>query len=65
MLTGREYDSIVMGMQQFVWDWGGSWGDPKTMKVDGILNTPDAVKGMSFGKDLDAILSAGRDEFQL
>jgi multiple sugar transport system substrate-binding protein len=52
ILTGREYDSLVMGVQQFVWDWGGSWGDPKDMKVDGVLNTPGAAEGLTFAKDL-------------
>jgi multiple sugar transport system substrate-binding protein len=48
ILTGREYDSIVMGLQQFIWAWGGSWGDPKTLKVDGLLNTPGAASGLQF-----------------
>src|SRR2546430_4487129 len=52
ILTGREYDSIVMGLQQFIWDWSGAWGDPKTMKVEGVLNIPDASMGLNFAKEL-------------
>src|SRR5205823_1921474 len=52
ILTGREYDSIVMGIQQFIWDWGGSWGDPKSMKVVGYANSPESVAGVQFAKDL-------------
>lgn len=63
ILTGREYDSIVMGLQQFVWDWGGAWGDPQTMKVDGILNTPDAAAGLGFAKDLMKFCPNGGTKF--
>src|SRR5205814_3652261 len=52
LLTGREYDSIVMGMQQFMWAWGGSWGDAKTMKASGFANSPGSIAGVQFAKDL-------------
>ena len=52
LLTGREYDSIVMGFQPFLWAWGGDWGDPETFEVDGILNSVGAVEGLRFFIDL-------------
>jgi multiple sugar transport system substrate-binding protein len=52
LLTGRGYDSIVMGFQPFLWSWGGDWGDSETFKVQGYLNSPGAVEGLTFFKDL-------------
>jgi multiple sugar transport system substrate-binding protein len=52
LLTGREYDSIVMGFQPFLWAWGGSWGDAQTFKVQGHLNAPGSVQGLKFWKKL-------------
>jgi multiple sugar transport system substrate-binding protein len=63
ILTGREYDSIVMGLQQFIWDWGGQWGDEKTLKVDGYLNTPDAVQGINVAKELMSFSPPGGKSF--
>ena len=51
LLTGRGYDALVMGYQQMMWDWGGSWGDPATFKVAGVLNTP-AAAGLQTMKQL-------------
>ena len=52
LLTGRGYDSIVMGFQPFLWAWGGAWGDPETFKVQGHLNSAGAVAGLDFFKGL-------------
>jgi multiple sugar transport system substrate-binding protein len=52
LLSGRGYDSLTMGFQQFLWMWGGSWGDPKTFKVDGYVNTDGAAEGLEFYKSL-------------
>ena len=48
----KEYDSITMGFQQVMWSFGGSYGDPKTYKVDGYLNSEDSVKALEYYKDL-------------
>ncbi len=52
LVTGRGYDDIVMGFEQVLYAFGGSWGDPKTLKVKGALDSPDAVKGLDFFKSL-------------
>lgn len=52
LLTGRGYDSIVMGFQPFLWSWGGSWGDQQTFEVQGHLNSAGAVAGLEFFKGL-------------
>jgi len=52
LVTGRGYDDIVMGFEQLLYAFGGSWGDPKTMKVKGALDSAEAVKGLDFFKSL-------------
>jgi multiple sugar transport system substrate-binding protein len=50
--TGRGYDCLVMGFENFLWDFGGSWGDPATYAVKGHLDSPQAVAGLDFMKSL-------------
>jgi multiple sugar transport system substrate-binding protein len=50
LLTGRGYDDIVMGFEQVLYAFGGSWGDPKTLKVKGQLDSPEAVRALDFFK---------------
>lgn len=52
LVTGRGYDDIVMGFQQVLYAFGGSWGDTKTLKVKGTLDSADAVKALEFHKEL-------------
>src|SRR6185436_15577402 len=52
LVTGRGYDDIVMGFEQLLYAFGGAWGDPKTMKVQGALDSADAVKALDFFKAL-------------
>ena len=52
LVTGRGYDDIVMGFEQVLYAFGGAWGDPKTMKVQGALDSADAVKALDFFKAL-------------
>jgi multiple sugar transport system substrate-binding protein len=52
LVTGRGYDDIVMGFEQVLYAFGGSWGDPKTFKVKGLLDSPDAVSALDFFKGL-------------
>jgi multiple sugar transport system substrate-binding protein len=50
LLTGRGYDDLVMGFEQVLYAFGGTWGDPKTLKVKGSLDSADAVKALDFFK---------------
>ena len=52
LLTGRGYDSLVMGFQPFLGAWGGSWGNRETFEVAGHVNSPEAVAGLQFLIDL-------------
>jgi multiple sugar transport system substrate-binding protein len=52
LITGRGYDDVVMGFEQVLYAFGGSWGDPKTLKVKGALDSGDSVKALDFFKGL-------------
>ena len=52
VVTGRGYDDIVMGFEQLLYAFGGSWGDAKTLSVKGKLDSADAIKGLEFFKGL-------------
>jgi len=63
LLTGRGYDSLTMGFQMFLWAFGGSWGDPETRQIVGILDTPQAVEGLEFYKSVVALGPPGSTNF--
>ena len=48
----KAYDAITMGFQQVMWSYGASYGDPDTFKVDGHINTDNAVEALKYYKDL-------------
>jgi multiple sugar transport system substrate-binding protein len=52
LVTGRGYDDIVMGFEQLLYAFGGSWGDAKTLKVVGALDSTAAVEALDFFKSL-------------
>jgi len=52
LITGRGYDDIVMGFEQVLYAFGGAWSAPKTLKVQGTLDSPDAVRALDFFKSL-------------
>jgi multiple sugar transport system substrate-binding protein len=52
LVTGRGYDDVVMGFEQILYAFGGAWGDPKSHKIQGILDSPQAVKALDFFKGL-------------
>jgi multiple sugar transport system substrate-binding protein len=52
LITGRGYDDIVMGFEQVLYAFGGSWADAKTQKVEGALDSADAVRALDYFKGL-------------
>jgi multiple sugar transport system substrate-binding protein len=48
LVTGRGYDDIVMGFEQILYAFGAAWGDYKSMKVKGKLDSPEAVQALTF-----------------
>ncbi|MBD3183028.1 extracellular solute-binding protein [Candidatus Poribacteria bacterium] len=63
MWLGKDYDAITMGFQQVMWSFGGSYGDPKTYKVDGILNSDEGVKALEFYVDLAKFTPPGSENY--
>jgi len=63
LLTGRGYDSLVMGYQQIMWTWGGSWGDPQTYAVDGAVNADASVEALEFMKAMLRFSPKGASNF--
>lgn len=59
ILTGRGYDSLLMGWQQMMWAWGGSWGDPQTFVASGKVNSPESAQSLQFLKDLMSFAPPG------
>lgn len=59
LLTGRGYDELVMGFEQVLYAFGGSWGDFQTHVVSGYLDTSQAVAGLDFFKSLLATSPPG------
>jgi multiple sugar transport system substrate-binding protein len=51
-VTGRMYDDPVMGFEQILYSFGGSWGDPKTFKVKGLLDGKPAIDALTFYKEV-------------
>jgi multiple sugar transport system substrate-binding protein len=52
LVTGRGYDDLVMGFEQVLYAFGGSWGDPSTKKVSGFLDSPSSVQALDFFQQL-------------
>lgn len=52
LLTGRSYDALTMGFEQILFAFGGSWGDEKTYKVDGHINSEGAVMALEFTRQI-------------
>jgi multiple sugar transport system substrate-binding protein len=52
MVTGRSYEEVIMGFEQVLYAFGGTWSKPGTQQVKGALDSADAVKGLDFFKGL-------------
>jgi multiple sugar transport system substrate-binding protein len=52
LLTGREAGVLTAGFQPFLFSFGGSWGDEKKFKAKGRIDGKDAVKALTFMKEL-------------
>ena len=63
MWLAKDYDAITMGFQQVMWCYGGSYGDPETYKVEGILNSDAGVKALEFYLDLAKFVPPGSETY--
>jgi multiple sugar transport system substrate-binding protein len=43
---GGSADALMMGVENFVFSYGGSLGDYATYKVTGVLNSPESIEGL-------------------
>ncbi len=59
LLTGRGYDELVMGFEQVLYAFGGSWGDFETRSVAGHLDGDGAVQSLDFFKSLLSLSPPG------
>lgn len=50
--TDNAYDALVMGYENALFSYGGDLGDYSTYKVDGIVNSSQAVEALKIYKDL-------------
>src|SRR6266478_3424306 len=73
--TERGSEGITMGVTNVLYDWGFEYEDPKKpYDMQGFVNSPDAVKGLEFYKELykcctapgltNAYMSEGLDAFK-
>jgi multiple sugar transport system substrate-binding protein len=51
LIYGSDYDYITMSFQPFLWSYGGDWCDSNN-QVEGVVNSPEAVQGLTFLIDL-------------
>lgn len=63
LLTGRGYDSLTMGFQQFMWAFGGSWGDTGVFDPVGRVDSPESAAALAFFKELLAFAPPGAVNF--
>ena len=59
----KDYDSVTMGFQQVMWSFGGSYGDEKTYKVQGILNSPAGIQALEYYVSLAKFTPPGSENY--
>lgn len=59
----KSYDGVTMGFQQVMWSFGGSYGDEKTYKVEGILNSKAGVEALEFYAGLKKFAPPGSENY--
>jgi multiple sugar transport system substrate-binding protein len=50
--TWNPYDALVMGYENALFSYGGDLGDYATYKVDGIVNSPEAIEALEMYREL-------------
>jgi multiple sugar transport system substrate-binding protein len=59
----KDYDGVTMGFQQVMWSYGGSYGDEKTFRVQGILNSKASVDALQYYIDLAKFTPPGSQNY--
>lgn len=60
---GKDYDGVTMGFQQVLWSFGGELYDPKTLQVEGVLNSEVGVKALEFYVGLRPFTPPGSENY--
>jgi multiple sugar transport system substrate-binding protein len=58
---GKDYDGVTMGFDQVLWSFGGKLSDGK--KVEGVINSPEAVKALEFYTSLKPFTPKGSETY--
>ena len=61
LFYSKEYDGATMGFDQVLWSYGGKLSDGK--KVEGVINSPEAVKALQFYVDLKKFTPPGSENY--
>lgn len=59
--TQKGGDALTMGYENVLFSWGADWGDQKTYKVDGVLNSP-AIEALENYKKLYSFAPPGSSD---
>ena len=52
LYSDNSYDAVAMGVEQTIFSYGGDLGDYSTYKIDGIINSKQAIDGLKAYRDL-------------
>jgi multiple sugar transport system substrate-binding protein len=50
--TDNSYDAMAMGVESAIFSYGGDLGDYSTYKVQGVINSPQAIEGLKMYQEL-------------
>jgi multiple sugar transport system substrate-binding protein len=57
--TDNGYDALVMGYENLLFGYGADWGDYSTYKVQGYVNSKEAIEALKLYKDLYSFTPPG------
>ena len=61
LFYSKEYDGATMGFDQVLWSYGGKLSDGQ--KVEGVINSPEAIKALQFYVDLKKFTPPGSENY--
>ena len=62
LFYSKDYDGATMGFDQVLWSFGGQLSDASG-KVDGVINSPEAVKALEFHVGLKKFCPPGAERY--
>ena len=57
--VSKDYDCILMGIENVFFSYGAAWGDYEKNVAEGVVNSPQAVQALEFFKGLRAYMPPG------